>query len=480
MENHNRKRVLLVYPPTKSMNREDRCQVPSKDVVIAPPLPPTDLMYMAAVAEEKGATCKIIDYTLNEEHTVDDLIKDILEFNPDYLILSTTTPTVSRDLAVCKKVKEASPKIKILAKGAHFLKFDVKALEEFPELDMIIRGEAEWAVRDILSETAPDKIGGLTWRGSDGIVKNPDRVYTEELDSLPFPARHLIDNSLYVRPDNGRVQGTIKVARGCPFDCFFCLATAVSGQKVRMRSPENILAEVRECIEKYNIRDFLFWSDIFNVDKAWVERLCTMIIDSRLKFIWATNTRTDTITLEMAKLMRRSGCRLVSVGIESGSQELLDKMGKKIDIVQIKEAFRIFKKAGLHSFAYYIIGLPWETRETFEETIRLAIYLDSDFANFFTATAFPGTRFFDYAFDNELFAKEMEQLEGSYEDAYYYPTIESHCLSKGEIAALHDEAVRRFFLRPGYIIKSLFKIRSMAELVNYTRAALSILKRRDK
>ncbi len=474
------KRVLLIYPPTGLMNREDRCQVPTRHVVIAPPLPPTDLMYMAALAEDNGATCKIIDYTLSEEHSVDDVIKDIEEFNPDYLILSTTTPTVTRDLELCKKAKEAVGELKIIAKGAHFLKFDVKALEEFGQLDMVIRGEAEWAIREILCEVPLEDIGGLTWRAPGGIVRNPERVYTEELDSLPFPARHLVDNSLYVRPDNNRIQGTIKVARGCPFDCFFCLATAVSGTKVRMRSPENILAEVRECIEKYNIRDFLFWSDIFNVDRAWVEKLCTIIIDSGLKFNWATNTRTDTITLETARLMRRSGCSLISVGIESGSQELLNKMGKNIDIPQIKEAFAIFKKAGLKSFAYYIIGLPWETRETFEETIRLAIYLDSDFANFFTATAFPGTRFFDYAFDNELFAKENTKLGESYEDAYYYPTIESHYLDKEEIAALHDEAVRRYFLRPGYIIKSLFRIRSITEFVNYARAALAILKRRDQ
>ncbi len=465
------------------MNREDRCQVPTKDVVIAPPLPPTDLMYMAAVAKSEGYECKIIDYTLDELHTTADVIKDISEFHPDYLVLSTTTPTVKKDLAICAEAKRTVPDLKIIAKGAHFLRFDIKALEEFPALDMVVRGEAEWTLREILSGTNIARIQGLTWRKPDEtetVTRNNDRTYLEELDSLPFPARDLVDNNLYVRPDSGKVQGTIKVARGCPFDCFFCLASAVSGKKVRTRSPENILAEIRECIEKYNIHDFLFWSDIFNVDRKWVMELCNLIINSNLKFIWATNTRTDTIDLEMARLMRKAGCRLVSVGIESGSQELLDKMGKKIDIPQIKEAFRIFKQAGLKSFAYYIVGLPWETRETFEETIRLAIELDSDFANFFTATAFPGTRFFDYALDEGLFQAEdvNKNAADSYDDAYFYPTVISHNLTKDEIAALHREAVRRFFLRPGYILKSVLQIRTLTEFINYSKAALALIKRK--
>lgn len=460
------------------MNREDRCQVPTKDVAIAPPLPPTDLMYMAAIAEKAGSECRIRDYTLGNK-TDADLLADLKDFSPDLLVLSTTTPTVKSDLAFSTGAKAVLPNLVVMAKGAHFLKFDVRALEEFPALDMVARGEAEWVLNDILAGKDLSKVTGLTWRKGGDTVRNPDRVYTEDLDSLPFPARHLVDNSLYVRPDNGRIQGTIKVSRGCPFDCFFCLASAVSGRKVRTRSPKNILAEVAECMDKYGMRDFLFWSDIFNLDRKWVMSLCDAIIASGLNFTWATNTRTDTIDLEMARMMYAAGCRLVSVGIESGSQEILDRMGKKINVPQIKEAFGIFRKAGLKSFAYYIVGLPWETRETFEETIRLAIELDSDFANFFTATAFPGTRFFDYAFDEGLFAANGAG-DGDYGGAYYCPTVEGLHLSKDEIAALHDEAVRRFFLRPRYILRSFLQIRTPREFYNYARAALALLKRRKE
>lgn len=469
------KKVFLIYPPSALMNREDRCQVPSRHIVIAPPMPPTDLMYMAAVAGEAGCVCRMTDYNI-DDLPVDRFIEDLKEFRPDYLVISATTPTLRQDLDVCSKAKETLPGVTTIAKGAHFLRFNTEVLADFPALDMLIRGETEATFREILDGKPRKEIKGLTWRSPAGPMNNPDRPYIEDLDSLPFPARHLVDNGRYVRPDNGKVQGIIKVARGCPFNCFFCLATPAWGRKVRKRSPKNILREIELCIDKYGIRDFLFWSDIFNLDRRWVMELCEYILNSGLKFSWATNTRVDTIDIEMATLMKKSGCHMVSVGIESGSQEILDRTGKKTDLNKIREAFRIMKKAGLETFAYYIIGLPWDTKETIEETIRLAIELDSDYANFFTATAFPGTRFFDYALENGLFDKDVEE-EALYGNAYYYPSVRGHHLNKDEIVAFHEKAVRRFFFRPRYILKTLSKIRSMRQLSNYSRGALRLIKR---
>ncbi|HEY4706486.1 MAG TPA: radical SAM protein [Thermodesulfobacteriota bacterium] len=469
------KRILFAYPPSQLMNREDRCQVPSKNIVVAPPLPPTDLMYMAASAEAAGALCMIRDYTL-DGLPVEAFIKDLSEFRPDCLVVSTTTPTLDSDLQACKAARETIPGILTVAKGAHFTKFRHEVLENYPHLDAVIRGETELVMRDIAAGIDLSKIEGIAWRSGNKIVDNAPRPFIADLDSLPFPARHLVDNSRYVRPDNRKIQGVIKVSRGCPFNCFFCLATAVSGSKVRRRSHANILAEIRHCMEEYGMKDFLFWSDIFNLDRKWVMDLCAAIMDSGLRFNWATNTRVDTIDLEMAKMMKKAGCTLVSVGIESGSQEILDRMGKKTDLEQIRRAFRIFRQAGLKTFAYYIIGLAWETRETFEETIRLAIELDSDYANFFTATAFPGTRFFEYAVENNLFQGPVDDM--LYKDAYYYPTVKGHHLTQEEILGLYEEAVRRFFFRPSYIVKRLVGIRSVNELKGYSAAGLAMLRRR--
>ena len=316
MENNKKGRVFFIYPPSPVLNREDRCQQPTEDLLVIPPLPPTDLMYLAAIAEECGYEAKIKDYSQGG-----DFLKELREFNPHFLVVNVATPTFLSDMGWIRQAKEAMPAIITIAKGAPFLTYNTNAIYENPFLDYVIMGEAEFTLRDILNGVPDEDILGICYRKNFQAEKNEKRPFIEDLDLLPFPARHLVDNSHYRRPDNGKVQAVIKVARGCPFHCFFCLATPVSGSKVRVRSAENIIAEIKECVEKYNIRNFLFWSDIFNLNRDWTINLCKKIIDSGLKITWSSNTRADTMDDEMAKMMYKSGCRLVSIGVESGSQK---------------------------------------------------------------------------------------------------------------------------------------------------------------
>ena len=463
-----KKRILLIYPPSPVLNREDRCQQPTKDLIVIPPLPPTDLMYLAAVAEKAGLEAKINDYSQNGDYEA-----DLKEFNPDYLVVNIATPTLEHDLDAVKKAKEICPNVITIAKGAAFLTLAEKIIKEHNELDFGILGEAENTLKEILEEKPKAEILGLYYKENDEVKFTGNRPFIEDLDSLPFPARHLVDNNIYRRPDNNKVQATIKVSRGCPFHCFFCLATPVSGAKVRRRSPENIVAEIKECVEKYNIKNFLFWSDIFNIDKEWTMKLCQAIIDSGLKITWSANTRADTADLEMAEMMYKSGCRLVSIGVESGSQYMLEKMGKKITLNDVRRTVKVFKKAKIRIYNYFVIGLPWETEETVEETIKFAIELNSDFISFYTATPLPGSRFYDYALEHNLFDKET-----SFENAYYYPAVNTHNLSRERVFELHKSAIKRFYLRPLYILKMLSRIRSFAEIKNYFIAGMNVLLRK--
>lgn len=463
-----KKRILLIYPPSPVLNREDRCQQPTKDLIVIPPLPPTDLMYLAAVAEKAGLEAKINDYSQNGDYEA-----DLKEFNPDYLVVNIATPTLEHDLDAVKKAKEICPNVVTIAKGAAFLTLSERIIKEHNELDFGILGEAENTLKEILEGKPKAEILGLYYKENDEVKFTGNRPFIEDLDSLPFPARHLVDNNIYRRPDNNKVQATIKVSRGCPFHCFFCLATPVSGAKVRRRSPENIVAEIKECVEKYNIKNFLFWSDIFNIDKDWTMKLCQAIIDSGLKITWSANTRADTADLEMAEMMYKSGCRLVSIGVESGSQYMLEKMGKKITLNDVRRTVKVFKKAKIRIYNYFVIGLPWETEETVEETIKFAIELNSDFISFYTATPLPGSRFYDYALEHNLFDKET-----SFENAYYYPAVNTHNLSRERVFELHKSAIKRFYLRPLYILKMLSRIRSFAEIKNYFIAGMNVLLRK--
>lgn len=468
IEEQKKKKVLLIYPPSPVMNREDRCQQPTKELLVIPPLPPQDLMYLAAVAEKVGLEAKIEDYSQGGDYE-----KDLKEFNPDYLVINIATPTLEHDLDAVKKAKEICPNLTTIAKGAAFLTLGMAILEEHKDLDIGILGEAEETLKEILEGKSYSDILGIYYRDDLLIKFNGPRPFIEDLDSIPFPARHLVDNSIYRRPDNNKVQATIKVSRGCPFHCFFCLATPVSGAKVRRRSVENIMAEIKECVEKYNITNFLFWSDIFNLDKKWVYDLCQAIIDSGLKITWSANTRADTADYDMAKKMYESGCRLVSIGVESGSQYMLDKMGKKITLDDIRRTVKIFKKAKIRIYNYFVIGLPWENEETVEDTIRFAIELDSDFISFYTATPLPGSTYYNYAKEHNLFDKDT-----SFESAYFYPAVNTHYLTKDRVFELHKSAIRRFYLRPMYILRMLTRIRSLEEVKNYFRAGMNVLLRK--
>ena len=463
-----KKKILLIYPPSGVLNREDRCQQPTEDLIVIPPLPPTDLMYLAAVAEKAGLEAIIRDYSQEG-----DFETDLSKIQPDYLVVNVATPTLENDLAAFSMAKSICPDVVTIAKGATFLTLANEILSNHKDLDIIIVGEAEETLREIVSGKSKRWISGIYYRDDLLIKFTGKRRLIENLDELPFPARHLIDNKKYRRPDNNEVQAVIKVSRGCPYHCFFCLATPVSGARVRRRSTDNIMEEIKECVEKYNIRNFIFWSDIFNLDKEWVMDLCQKIIDSGLEITWSANTRADTADLEMAEMMYEAGCNLVSVGVESGSQYILDKIGKKITLDNIRDTVKIFKKARIKIYNYFVIGLPWDDEETIEDTIRFACELDSDYVSFYTATPLPGTRFYNYARENGLFDNQT-----SFENAYFYPAVDTHCLTKERVFELHKLAIRRFYLRPKYILRMISRIRSFAEFRNYFRAGMNVLLRR--
>ena len=386
--------------------------------------------------------------------------------------MNVATPTFLSDMDWVRKAKEAVPALKTIVKGAPFLTYNTNAIYENTFLDYVIMGEPEFTLRDILNGVPDNEILGICYRENFQAEKNDNRPFIENLDLIPFPARHLVDNSKYIRPDNGKVQAVIKVARGCPFHCFFCLATPVSGMKVRMRSAENIIAEIKECVEKYKITNFLFWSDIFNIDREWTINLCKKIIESGLKIVWSANTRANTMDDEMASYMYKAGCRLASIGVESGSQEILDNIGKKITLDDIRNTVRILKKNKIKIYNYFVIGLPWETEKTVEDTIKFAIELDSNFISFYTASPLPGTRYFSYVMMNKLADEDF-----NFEGAYYVPSVRSHELSRERIFELHKQAVKRFYLRPRFILKTLLSIRSFAEFKNYFKAGIALIKK---
>jgi len=469
MKKGKRQRILFVYPPSPIMNREDRCQQPTKQTGIVPPLPPYDMMSLSAIAKKRGYDTKFKDYSLNNE-SVYDFIRDLRVYKPDFLVLNVASTFLEKDLSILTQAKDLLEDTVVIVKGAVFNFNSYAIMQKYPEIDIALRGEIEPAFDEIIQYWDMNEIDGITYQIDNKIVSTRDRKIPDNLDYLPIPDRDLIDNNLYTRPDTNKVQTVIKVSKGCPNNCIFCLASPLNGKNVRYRSIELIIKEIKECIEKYNIRDFIFWSDLFTANRLWVKNLCKAIMDENLKIRFFANTRADSIDSDTVKLLKQAGCELLTMGVESGSQEILDKIGKDITLEQVKEAVKIINKAKIQIYAYYVIGLPWETKETIEKTYKFAKELNTEFATFNTATALLGSRFYEYVKVNRL-------GEVNYDSPYVYPSVKSYELSSEEIFEYNRKFNREYYLRPKYILKMMGEINSFTKLKNYYNALLQFMRK---
>ncbi len=463
------KKAFLIYPPTGLYMRDDRCQAPTEGMTAQPHRAPMDLAYMAASLEKVGVECRIKDYP-SEKQSWEDLINDIKVISPDLLVISITTPTIEEDLKVCKLAKEIRKDILIVSKGAHYTKNDEDVLKEWLDLDIVIRGECEFAVSDLLLKDNLSDVLGITYRENGKVLKTKDRPLLENLDLLPLPARHLLNNNLYITPDTKEPIAFIHTGRGCPHKCIFCAVPSVSGYKFKIRSPESVIDEIKECITNYGIKVFFFRSDTFTMDKKWVIKLCNLIVKEGLKIRWGTNSRVDTIDEERLLWMKKAGCWIIGFGVESGNQGMLNKMKKGTTLEQSNKAIKLCKKFKIKTYLLFILGLPWETKETAMDTIKFAKELNGDFVDFNIAYPLPGTEYFELAKDSVLC--DLSSLSG-YD--YANPLVRSLYLSTEELIELRKKALVSFYFRPKYIAKTLLNVTSIKVFSSYLYSGLRLL-----
>lgn len=442
-------KVLLAVPPTGLYIREDRCQTPIEKLKTVAPRPPIDLLYIAAILRKNGVYCTIRDYPVLNQ-TEKDLMTDIEQIRPDWVIMSITTPGLNDDLQLISSLKKRFSALHFMAKGAHFSAYDldIDTLNQCPALFAVIRGEYEDVFTRWMSANSLDEIPGLTYRWGEKIIRNPGQGKIEDLDALPFPARDLIDNSLYKRPDTEESQTTIVTSRGCPYNCTFCLSHLVSGKKVRLRSPRNIVDEILECRDNHGIKNFLFRSDTFTVNKNWLRELCCLLQKECSDITWACNSRVDLFTPDIASLLKSSGCWLVAFGVESGDQEILDAIGKDAQLSEAHRALEICKETGLMSSVYILLGLPEETPQTLKKTLHMLKKLDPDFVEFFYVYPFPGSDLYE-----QLVQKGLVKKNAFPQAAYAEPAFATPHFSLDELKKQRFYLWRHFYMRPSYLWK---------------------------
>jgi len=439
---------------------------------------PIYLSYVVSVLEKAGFEVDFVDGIL-DELSIQGFAKIVKDKQAKMVILETSTPSIEYDLLTAKILKEEIKDIFVVLVGSHVSFFHKEIMRENEFLDCVCRGEFDFTIRDLaitLSKKGDlKKVKGITFRDKDGVHINEERPLIQNLDEIPFPARDIAKDKFYRQGTFiGRLSTTMVSSRGCPYHCIFCLwPNTLYGHKCRMRSAENIVAEIEEAVKKYGIDEIYFDDDSFALDKKRVLKICELIKKRNLKVRWIAQCRVSSIQdEEIANKMKEAGCHYIRFGVESGSQEILRIIKKGITLKQVEEAFRICRKVGIKTQAFFLFGIPGETWQTINKSIKFAKKIKPDSAQFAIAIPHPGTELYEICKKNGwLKYRKWEDFSAC------NSLIETGKLSRKDLEKARIKAYRRFYFRPAYILSTALKIKNLNDLESVVGSAKSIISR---
>lgn len=426
--------------------------------------PPITLALLGTIAKKWGQV-RLFDGEV-EGLTMEGLIADLRAFAPDLVVVNTGFPSIDSDMAIAKGIKEELPAVQVLAFGVYFTMLEMQAFQNYPFLDFCLAGEPEMTFVDLLQslnekQPALDDIPGLMYRTANDLHANPPRPLLQDLDTLPLPDRGLLQNQRYRLPHNNRVFTLINTARGCPYSCTYCIVKTYYGKKARRHSLARILEEVQNCREEFGIQEFLFWEEVFSLDKTFVREFCQALIDRHWDIHWAATTRVTAVDAETLALMRRAGCYLIGLGIESGNQSILDAAKKNQTLEDVRRAVKLAKQAKIQTMGHFIFGLPGETTATAERTIRFMLDLDLDYMQSYCAVPYPKTELGEMARAQDWIRAE----KWSDYDFGGNSILQTDTLQPGDVDHFRRKAFRRFYFRPTYIARKLFRDLSIRQIL---------------
>jgi len=430
---------------------------------------PFNLAYLASYLR-KYVDCEIKIIDTEALGLGYDEIESILQKEqPDIAGFTCLSPTINHVFRLCKIIKEKiSSKCFTVVGGIHPTIFPKETLEN-PHIDFAVVGEGEITFSELV-KTIKDKkfdfenINGLYFKKDGKILNALPRDFIKNLDDISFPARDLFDLKLYRSAPTKKLtaeQGSpILTSRGCVFDCIHCVSKAIWHRQIRYRGADNVVEEIVECINKFNIKEFNILDDNFTLNKPRAIEICRQIIDRKLPISWICFSRADTINEELVSMMAQAGCKKISLGLESGSQKVLDLMRKQTTVEQGEKAVKLIRKYGILVHASFMLGNIGETEETARETIEFAKSLDIDNASFFITCPVPGSDLFYYAKDNGFISDNTPwELFAPLTDALPIPIQRD--LNQNDLIYWQKRAFKEFYFRPKYIIRKLKQINSL-------------------
>ena len=439
-------KVLFVNPP----------QTASKYKFMGVIAPPLGIAYMAGVLQENNIDVEILDASA-EDMDFKDVEKELLKRKPDLVALTALTPTIGRALETAQVVKETLPDSIVVMGGYHPTFNFIETLED-ENVDIVIRGEGEYIMLNLVqaleNQSSLHDVKGIVFedKNSKEIVVNPEAPLIQDLDELPFPALNLLPMKKYRLLDMDTHMTTMITTRGCPMQCSFCSSAAMHGKKIRERSVENIVDEIEYLKTNYDIDTIAFMDDTFTLKKRKVMAICDEILKRNIEIMWGCTSRVDTLDEKLLKKMKEAGCITIFIGVESADQQQLDNMCKNTTIAKIENAFTIAHKLKIRTIASVALGMPGDTKEIMNKTVKFVHKLKPNYAIYSLATPYPGTRFY-----KEAFEKNLIKIKDWSKYTLITPILETIDCSLNDMRKIQAKAFMKFYLRPHYIIRQFLQ-----------------------
>lgn len=435
-------------------------------------MPPLGIGYLSSVTLKEGIDTYIVDPSplgMDLEETVD----MIAGFRPDVVGISTLTATNVSALGLAGMLKKKLG-VTVIVGGPHATCYPEEIMESCEGVDYVVSGEGEKVIIELLErirkKESPRGLNGVTFREGGSIIPNGKANIEKDLDNIEMPAYRLYKNEFYsplpysyrALPATGMVT-----SRGCPYSkCAFCYSAGKMKAQYRRNSPARVVNDIKSLVRGFGIKEILFYDDNFLFNEKWVAEFCDRLKKDGIDISWSCAGRADTVNSEMLKTARSAGCWTVFYGFESGIQRLLDTIRKGITLEEIRRAVRWTHEAGLETRGSFMLALPGETAGEALETIRFAIDLDLDYAQFHATFTDPGTELFEIA-------KTKGRVE-FYRGMNKATFIPDGYKDGAEVERLVRLAYRRFYFRPGYVMKRLASIRSFSDLSRYAEGFLFV------
>ena len=462
------KNVLVLNPPndvTKNMIRDliYGCWCKGKRIG-GTTSPPLNLLYVATTLKKAGHNIVFLD-AIGQGYAIDD-VKAIVR-NIDAIIISTSSMSFMEDATVLHELKKVNSDMLTIMFGAHPTFMPKFCLSNGPGVDIIVKREPEITIRNIINNMDKNwkKTKGIGYREGKKIILNDEAPLLKNLDELPIPDRNLLPKDVeYFNPIVKRIPYTTAMtSRECPGRCTFCNVPRFYGNIVRSRSFESVANELN-IITEQGYKEVWFRDETFTFFRDRNKKMCKYIIDNRLDITWIANARVGTISREDMILYKKAGCHMIKFGIESGSQDVLDKVKKGTTIELARKTFKWAKEIGMGTHAHMMIGMPGDTEKTVNQSINFVKEIEPTTVTFGVCTPYPGTELFDFVEKIDPSIRDGKEL--NLEKLHTTGEFNKHycSLSNEQLTKLVKRAYRSFYFRPKYILYKIKEMRSLDEI----------------